>query len=60
MQHGTGREAVRDIVESVEAVLVREGRPFGDLVTMLKLAGNILNKDEDLDQPGVYGMDYPS
>ena len=61
MQHGTGREFVRDIIENVEAVLRREVRrnlPTGDLRANLRQALLALEVCEDLDKTGEYGPDY--
>ncbi len=59
MQHGTGREAVQDLVENVQATLTRwGGRPYLDMVRALDSALTILDEAEDLDQRGEYGKDH--
>jgi hypothetical protein len=62
MQHGTGREFVRDIIENVAAVLDREqlksGRSYADLRAALRGAIEALNAPASLDERGLYGPDY--
>lgn len=53
MQHGTAREYVIDLVENAYALANREGR------RALRMALIALeDRDQDLDEPGVYGPDY--
>ncbi len=57
MQHGTGREVVREAVENALAVLVREMK-YADVQASLSYALGALQDGTDLDERGVYGPDY--